>query len=145
MISSETPTLETLRATARDYRQALLAIRDLRVTNSAAWDLWVNLLRTHYKMPGHVVTATQLATINRLKSPSSALLNYGKLAHAVADQLGYRPPERQHGKRDPMWWMALSSGSQGDERDENFQFTMHPELADALELMSWVQPQPAEA
>jgi predicted HNH restriction endonuclease len=141
MTTSEDSTAGTIVATATDYRRALLAIRDLRDITPATWELWCSLLRTHYRMPGHAATAAQLATANRVKTPGAVNLSYGKLAHAVADQLGYCPPERQHGKHEPMWWMALSSGSQGDEREEQFQFTMHSELAAALELMRWVKPQ----
>ena len=145
MISSDSPAVDAPLATSADYRQALLAVRDLRTTNPAVWTQWVSLLTTHYAMPGHAATPAQLAAANRLKSPSAANLNYGKLAHAVASQLGYCPPARQEGKGDPMWWMTLSTGNELSQRDEEFQYTMHPQLAGALEAMRWVRPQTAEA
>ena len=145
MTTSEMIGLEVPQATSADYRQALLTIRDLRTTSHTVWTLWVGLLTAHYGMPGHVATAAQLATTTRLKSPGTANLSYGKLAHAVADQLGHCPPKRETGKRDPRWWMTLAAGSQGDEKDEDFQFTMHPELAAALEVMRWVRPQTTQA
>ena len=77
-------------------------------------------------MPGHTVTAARLAAAHRLSSNSAALLSYNKLGRAVAAQLGYEPPDRSHGKHEPMWWMTLSTGSDGNERDADFSFTMHP-------------------
>lgn len=145
MSTSQETSGDDLSATAADYRRALLAVRDLRQTSNTAWSLWVALLTTHYAMPGHTVTAEQLAARHRLATPGAATLNYGKLARAVADQLGYSPPERRRGKRDPMWWMTLAVGGEGDERDEQFQFTMRAQLAEALEQMRWVQPHPAPA
>jgi hypothetical protein len=99
------------------------------------------LLTTQYGMPGHTATAAQLATGAGLKTANLATLNYRKLAHAVADQLGHIPPESQLGKREPMWWMTLSSGNLEDDRAESARLTMHPALAEALDLMRWVQPQ----
>ena len=127
--------------TATEFRQALLAIRDRPETNDAAWTVWVHLLKTQYKMPGHTITPAQLATAGRFKSAALASSNYRKLGHAIAEQLGIRPPDSPRGKREPMWWMAISSGIDEDDRAETAQFTMHPELVEALDLLRWV---PAE-
>ena len=39
-----------------------------------------------------------------------------------------------------MWWMTLSSGPQTDDKDQQYEFTMQAELAEAIELMGWVKP-----
>lgn len=92
-------------------------------------------------MPSHTATAAQLATGTRLRAATLAMSNYRKFAHAVAVHLGHFPPEGQHGngKREPLWWMTLSSGSHEDERKESTTFTMQPALAEALDLMRRVQ------
>lgn len=130
-------------ASPDDYRLALLAIRN---TGAAAdsWARWVEMLECQYGMPDHRITATQFAERIGLSSYGEANLNYGRLAHAVANQLRYRPPNRPHGDRQPMWWMALSSGKWGEDEDGHFEFTMHPALAEALETMGWVKPRGGE-
>lgn len=127
-------------ATPEAYRVALLTIRDSREVTSAMWELWVNLLKTQYQMADRTITATQLAKANGLSSHSIANTRYNSLAHAIGDQLGYTPPNHTGGARKPMWWMMLSTGQNGDYGDEGFQFTLRPELAQALEQMRWVQP-----
>ena len=90
--------------------------------------------------PLHQITSTQLSDVIGLAGYAEANLRYGKLGHAVADELGYEPPKRSSGDRKPRWWMALSTGKQGAEGDGHFEFTMRPELVQAIEAMHWVRP-----
>jgi hypothetical protein len=132
--------MSELRATAQDYRRALLAIRDSRDTTPTAWSLWVKLLRAQYLMPDRVITDVQLADAAALSSANIARLRYGALAHLVANHLGYVPPCQSHGDGKPMWWMALSTNQQANDKDRQFKFAMQSELAQAIELMGWVKP-----
>jgi hypothetical protein len=44
-------------ATAEDFKQALKAVRDDKTVKHATWELWQRMLRCHYAMPGHKITA----------------------------------------------------------------------------------------
>lgn len=123
--------------TAADFRRALLAVRD-GTPNQDIWNLWVQLLKIQFQRPERKITAGELADAASLKGYSEANLRYGYLAHAVATRLGYTPPNRRHGDKRPMWWMALSTGEVRDDEDQFFEFTMHPALAEALAAMRWV-------
>ncbi|HWB11594.1 MAG TPA: hypothetical protein VG826_20350 [Pirellulales bacterium] len=122
-----------------DFKRALKAVRDDDKVSVEKLKLWRKLLGCHYAMPGHTITAMELAQQCKLASFSEANLRYGALAHAVADHLRFQPEPRPTGDRKPMWWLALSTGSYGDDRDSMFQFTMRPELIAALEEMGWVR------
>ena len=132
--------MSELRASAQDYRRALLAVRDSRDTTPAAWELWVKLLRAQYLMPGQVISDVQLAEAAGLTSANIAKLRYRTLANLVANHIGYVPPCHSNGDGKPMWWMALSTNRQADDKDRHFEFTMQIELAQAIELMRWVKP-----
>ena len=122
-------------ATADGYRQALEFLRDN--TKLVRWQTWVTLLECQYAMPEHRITATQMAKYAQLKSYSRANLEYGGLAHAVADRLEYKPPQRDS---RPRWWMALSSGDWSQDENGHVEFTMRLALAEALEQLGWVRP-----
>jgi hypothetical protein len=132
--------MSELRATAQDYRRALLAVRDSRNTTPAAWSLWVKLLQAQYLMPGQVITDVQLADAAGLSSANIARLRYAALGHLIADHLGYVPPCPSQGDGKPNWWMSLSTNKQADDKDRHLEFAMHHELAQAIELMGWVKP-----
>lgn len=126
----------TFQPTASDFKRALLQVRDSK-TNPDTWSLWVDLLKAQLRKPGNTITAADLAETTGLKTYREANLRYGGLASAIAKQLGYTPPERARGDRKPMWWMALSTGEVRDQEEGNFEFTMHPALAETLREMRW--------
>jgi len=120
-------------ATTEEFKAALLATRD-----------WIGISPTQLQMlqaqcraPDATITAAQLADQLRFKNFAAARLQYGTLARAVADKLGYAPPQK--GKGPVRWWFALSIGQGGhdDAGDGQFKWTMRPELVAALRAMKW--------
>jgi hypothetical protein len=120
-------------ATADEFKAALLATRD-----------WIGISPTQLQMlqaqcraPEATITAAQLADQLRFKNFAAARLQYGTLARAVADKLGYAPPQK--GKGPVRWWFALSVGldKHEDSGDGEFKWIMRPELVAALRAMKW--------
>jgi hypothetical protein len=120
-------------ATTDEFKAALLATRD-----------WIGISPTQLQMlqaqcraPESTITAAQLADQLKFKNFAAARLQYGTLARAVADKLGYAPPQK--GKSPVRWWFALSIAQDGfeDAGDGHFKWTMRPELVAALRAMKW--------
>jgi hypothetical protein len=120
-------------ATTEEFKAALLATRD-----------WIGISPTQLQMlqaqcraPDATITAAQLADQLKFKNFAAARLQYGTLARAVADKLGYAPPQK--GKGPVRWWFALSIAQDGhdDAGDGHFKWTMRPELVAALRAMKW--------
>jgi hypothetical protein len=120
-------------ATAEQFKTALLAIRD----KSSISPRQLGMLRAHCRAPDHTITAAQLADAVRLSSFGVANLQYGKFAHAVADQLGFESNKRPNGTT--RWWFTLAVGREGTEETEDgrFEWVMRPELVKALQAMKW--------
>jgi hypothetical protein len=120
-------------ATTEQFKAALLATRD-----------WVGISPTQLQMlqaqcraPDATISAAQLAEQLKFKNFAAARLQYGTLARAIAEKLGYAPPEKK-GKGPARWWCALSVGQDGhDDADGQFRWTMRPELVAALRAMKW--------
>jgi len=123
-------------ASAEQFKKALLSLRDQHKFRNTHF---VEMLRFHCQAPGHQTTASQLAQGMQppLASYAAASLQYNKLAHLIADELNFTPPQRKKGTR--MWWQALSLAENGgdDTLDGNFQLTMRPELVSALLELKW--------
>jgi hypothetical protein len=120
-------------ATTEEFTAALLATRD-----------WIGISPTQLQMlqaqcraPEATITAAQLATQLSFKNFAAARLQYGTLARAIAEKLGYAPPQK--GKGPVRWWFALSIGQAGqdDAGDGQFKWVMRPELVAALRMMKW--------
>src|SRR6266536_3149827 len=120
-------------ATTDEFKAALLATRD-----------WIGISPTQLQMlqaqcraPDSTISAAQLAEQLKFKNFAAARLQYGTLARAVAEKLGYAPPQK--GKGPVRWWCALSIGQDGYEDTANGQFkwVMRPELVAALRAMKW--------
>jgi hypothetical protein len=118
-------------ATTEQFKRALFAIRDREGINQK--DL--AMLQAQLRAPAHTITATRLAHEAGLANYALANLQYGKFAHAVADRLGYAPPKRPDGTT--RWWFTLSLGRDGSEEtvDGHAEWTMRPELVQALQEM----------
>lgn len=121
-------------ATTEQFTAALLATRD-----------WIGISPTQLQMlqaqcraPDATITAAQLATQLSFKNFAAARLQYGTLARAIAEKLGYAPPQK--GKGPIRWWFALSIAQAGhdDAGDGEFKWVMRPELVAALRMMKWV-------
>jgi len=120
-------------ATTEEFKAALLATRD-----------WIGISPTQLQMlqaqcraPDATISAAQLAEQLKFKNFAAARLQYGTLARAVAEKLGYAPPQK--GKAPVRWWFALSIGQYGpdDAGDGQFKWIMRPELVAALRAMRW--------
>jgi hypothetical protein len=120
-------------ATEEQFKRALLAVRDRDHIGPAG----VQMLAAHCRAPKHTITATKLAHEVGLTDYCVANLQYGKLAHAVADQLGYTPIKRDDGT--PCWWFTLSIGGDGSANtdESHFEWIMRSELVQALQEMKW--------
>ncbi|HEV3239974.1 MAG TPA: hypothetical protein VG429_06190 [Casimicrobiaceae bacterium] len=120
-------------ATIEEFTAALLATRD-----------WIGISPTQLQMlqaqcraPDATITAAQLASQLSFKNSAAARLQYGTLARAIAEKLGYAPPQK--GKGPVRWWFALSIGQAGqdDAGDGQYKWIMRPELVSALRTMKW--------
>ena len=122
-------------ASTDQFKKALLAVRDDRKIKLSAQD--ISMLRAHCRAENHLITATNLAIQTQLTNFSVANLQYGKLAHKIADKIPYDPPKRKD--RSTRWWFTLSYGLDGsDETDQgHFTWVMRPELVKALQEMKW--------
>lgn len=120
-------------ATADEFKAALLATRDWIGISPTQ----LQILQAQCRAPDATITAAQLADQLRFKNFAAARLQYGTLARAVADKLGYAPPQK--GKGPVRWWFALSVGEEGhdDTGDGQFKWVMRPELVAALRAMKW--------
>jgi hypothetical protein len=120
-------------ATTDEFKAALLATRDWIGISPAQ----LQMLQTQCHAPDATITAAQMASQLSFKNYASARLQYGTLARAVGEKLGYAPPLK--GKTPVRWWSVLSVGRPGllDAGDGNFEWVMRPELVAALHAMKW--------
>jgi len=135
-VASEECCLEPI-ASAEQFQKALLALRDKKKLTSEH----LEILKQMALAPERKTTSTRLAQAMRLENYSAANLRMGLFAHLLADELSYVPPKAK-GSR-PMWWTTLASGqgASPDSLDHHFQFTMRPELIQALTYMRWIREQ----
>jgi hypothetical protein len=120
-------------ATTEQFKAALLATRDWIGISPAQ----LQMLQAQCKAPESTITAAQIADRLSLKNCAAARQQYSTLARAVAEKLGYAPPQK--GKGPVRWWFALSVGRNGadDAGDGSFEWVMRPELVAALQAMKW--------
>ena len=120
-------------ATVEQFKAALLAVRD----SVADINPYLAMLRAHCRAPNHTISTTRLAQAVDLPSYSSANLQYGKLAHEVADALHYSPGPFPGGNKH--WWRTLAYGNEGVPQtdDGHYEWIMRPELVQALQAMRW--------
>ena len=114
--------------TVAEYVDTLIALGD-RVSDEHR-----ALFRVHYLAPDRTATAKQLATLAGI-SGGWVVVNsrYGKLGHAVCDELGIKPqlrPDDTH-----RWW---SVWSRGWSTAGGFVWQMLPKVAEALQQLGWV-------
>lgn len=117
-------------ATAEQFKEALLRA-DVSETERA-------VLRAQYRAPNHTISAVQLAKELHYGTYATVNVQYGALAHRVAEALHHRPGPFPDGK--PHWWRTLSHWNdvapQAEEGQD--QWIMRPELAQALQELKWV-------
>lgn len=120
-------------ATAEQFKAALLAVRD-EVPDMMPYSA---MLRAHCRAPKHTISSAQLAKELGYASHASANMQYGTLAHLVCDALHCTLPPTPSG--DPHWWRTLAYGNHGKPvtDDGHYEWTMRPELVQALQEMKW--------
>lgn len=118
--------------TVDEYVSGLSAIRS-RINESQ-----LRLLQEQYYAPNHTATATQLAELIGIESGRGAVnLLYGRLGRLFCEATGFEPSQREVGTH--RWWSVWSSGYE-ERNPYRFFWKMHPEVAEALERLSWVNP-----
>ncbi len=118
-------------ATIEQFKAALLATRDW---NGIA-PIQLQMLQAQCRAPESTISPLQMAQQLSLKSFTAARLHYGTFARAVADKLGYAPPQK--GKGTPCWWFTLSTVQDTTAGDDQLEWIMRPELIAALRAMKW--------
>lgn len=120
-------------ATVEQFKTALLTVRD-KVGIS---DTDLAMLRAHYRAPNHTISTARLAQDVGYPNFSSVNLQYGILAHHVADALHITLPPSPSG--NPHWWRTLAYGNGGAPQtdDGSYEWTLRPELVRALEELPW--------
>jgi HNH endonuclease len=116
--------------TTDEYVAGITALSD-RISN-----LQRRLLTAQYSAVNRTVTAGQLAILANISGGYPVVNSqYGRLGHMLCDQIGLTPelrPDDTH-----RWWSVWSSGY---SHPDGFQWVMHPQVATALEILSWVNP-----
>jgi hypothetical protein len=117
-------------ATAEQFRAAVLAVRN-RMT-----DVQLKIIQTHCRSAEQTISLDQLAELLSLASWSVARNAYGKYARLIADELKF-VPGAVSGK--PVWLFAIAYGRPDADAklDGDFEWTMRPELVQAMQAMKW--------
>ena len=120
-------------ATAEQFKAALLKVRDK--IGISQKDLAI--LRAHCRAPNHTISTVRMAQELGYPNYSTVNMQYGSLAHSIADALVYMPPPVASG--EPHWWRTLAYGNDEASQvgDENYEWIMRPELVKALQEMKW--------
>lgn len=114
-------------------------VAGLRKIQSRINDKQMRLLQKQYAAPGRSVTAPELAKLAGVSSHQVVNLNYGKLGHLFCDETGLEAPIGDEAElKVAKWWTVWSIGY---STHEGFLWEMHPEVAEALEILGWVTVQ----
>ena len=120
-------------ATAEQFKAVLLSARD--GVGMSPKDL--AMLRSHCRAPQHTISTQRLAQEVGYPNFSSVNMQFGTLAHHIADALHVFLPPTPSG--DPHWWRTLAYGNDGIPQtgDGCYEWIMRPELVQALQEMRW--------
>jgi 5-methylcytosine-specific restriction protein A len=110
-----------------EYRRALARLGMLS-------DLHLRLLRAHYFAPEHKATATELAQAVGFDNWRPVNLQYGLLGEKLRVALNYAPGDHAQAS-----YSLASFVPPGEEANSEWVWVMHPELAQALETLGWVE------
>lgn len=97
-------------------------------------DIQIQLLKQQYHAFHRSVTAPELARLVNANSYSVVNSMYGRLGHIFCDAIGLEAGKTRDGV--VKWWTVWSLGYQ---TNEGFLWEMHPEVAEALEELGWVE------
>ena len=108
------------------------AFRSLSAKNKLN-DLQRAILSAQYWSPDHTTGAFELGNI---LDYHLIVINgqYGRLGHLVADEMDFKPSQREIGTH--RWWAVLAEGWNGS--NGRFIWRMHQEVAESLEELGWV-------
>lgn len=126
-------------ATIEEYVTALRRLRDSFKREKPFSDSnELKMLRAHYCAPNHTITATQLAELFALKSFTAANLRYGTVARNLTQHLEKTLPPLKSTKI-PHWWRVLAYCGEDVALADNsaVEWTMRPELCEALDQLGW--------
>ncbi len=113
-------------------------VSGLSAIQSRMSELQLQLLQEQYRAPNRTITATQLAEVLDIKSGRGTInLMYGRLGRLFSEATGFEPSQREIGTH--RWWSVWSSGYE-ERKPYQFFWKMHPEVAEALEMLGWVTP-----
>lgn len=120
-------------ATIEEFMAALLATRDWNGISP----MQLQMIQAQCRAVGSTISPLQMSEQLRLKGASAARVQYGTFARAIAERLGYFPP--QLGKGAPCWWFTLSTARplQDASGEDSIAWIMRPELVTALRAMKW--------
>lgn len=91
-------------------------------------DSHLSMLQFHYSAPDRTVTATQMARAASFQHYGVANLHYGKLGRRIGELLNFNPT------RMPVDVLVTQA-----KPDNEWLWTMRPQVARALEQLSWVE------
>jgi hypothetical protein len=95
------------------------------------------MLTAHCRAINHAISTVQLAKEVGYSGNKTVNMQYGTLAHKIADELHYKPgPFSTDG---PHWWFTLAFGNHGafPPVDRYYEWIMRPELVKALQELNW--------
>lgn len=96
-------------------------------------DLQLHLLQNQYFAPQRTVTAPELARLTNIDNYVVINSIYGKLGHLFCEATGITPGKCKDGT--VRWWTIFSKGYRSKQ---GFLWEMYPEVAEALQILQWV-------
>jgi hypothetical protein len=109
------------------YKRALLELEPTMAPRHR------ELLVAHYRAHRHTSNATQLAKLVGYKRFSSVNLQYGKLGQKLTAALKWKPPQKAQAS------YSIASFYPPSIEHRDWEWHMHPELAQALRELGWVK------
>ncbi len=117
--------------TVAEYKKAFLACRPA-LRSKGGSSLPMDMLKVNYSAAGHCVMAADLADEVGLASFKAANLRYGTFAKALCKELNRTPKVNL---------AILVTFSNGRPNEDTVQWTMLPQVVQALEELGWVRPE----
>lgn len=118
--------------------QYISALQNLLPSESKKIQNGFKMLKANYRAENMTISATKLAKAGGYNSYQIGNEQYGSFAHKISDLLDVKP---EGGNSDIVTWTFIICNDYG-EKDKNghFQWTLKPEVAEAIEKMKLVEP-----
>jgi hypothetical protein len=115
--------------TVAEYKAAFKRVRDRRDLRTETKERWLTLVRENYWAQGRSISPEELANRLDYRSANAMSLQYARYATELCTTL----------KRSPANPLAILVSFAGDEQGQAVQWTLLPQVAQALEELSgWV-------